>query len=256
MGHIVCITSQKGGVGKTTTAINLATAFAMAEKGSLLVDCDPLGHATTGLGFDKARIKKSLYDGLVGQATAEELIIRSEPGCLKLLPSKIELCRVEAKLMPDKDKKYLLRDLLIELKDEYDYIVIDSPPSLNILTINAINASDLLLIPLQCEFYALEGLCYQLKIIKALRESLNPDIRIAGILLTMFDEDEKISSQIVKDVRVHFKDMVFKTVIPRNTILRNSPCYGETPVFHNIMSVGAQSYLELAKEFMGRWPIN
>lgn len=256
MGHIVCITSQKGGVGKTTTAVNLATALAIAEKSSLLVDCDPLGNATTGLGFDKARIKKSLYDALVGQATAKELIIGSEPGYLKLLPAKIELCRVEAELISNKDKEYLLRDLLIGLKDEYDYIVIDSPPSLNILTINAINASDLLLIPLQCGFYALEGLGYQLKNISALKEGLNPDIKIAGILLTMLDEDEKISGQIAKDVRAHFKDMVFKTVIPRNTILRNSACYGKAPVFHNIMSVGVQSYLELAKEFMGRWPSN
>ncbi len=256
MGHIVCITSQKGGVGKTTTAINLATSLAMAEKDSLLVDCDPLGHATTGLGFDKTRIKKSLYGALVGQATAKELIIRSEPGYLKLLPAKIELCQVEAELMSDKNKEYLLGDLLIGLKDEYDYIIIDSPPSLNILTINAINASDLLLIPLQCEFYALEGLAYQLKIIRDLKESLNSDIRFAGILLTMFDEDEKISRQIVKDVRAHFKDMVFKTVIPRSTILKNSACYGKSPVFHKIMSVGVQSYFELAKEFMGRWPSN
>ena len=202
MGHIVCITSQKGGVGKTTTAINLSAAFALAEKDSLLIDCDPLGHATSGLGFDKTRIKKSLYDALAGQATIGEIIVGSGLRCLKLLPAKISLCRAEFELTTAKFKEYVLRDLLVGIKSEYDYIVIDCPPSLNFLTINAMIASDLLLIPLQCEFYALEGLDYQLEIIKVIKEGFIPEIRIAGILLTMHEEGEPLSSQIAKNVRV------------------------------------------------------
>ncbi len=191
---------------------------------------------------------------MVGKNFAKELIIKSELVFLNMLPARIELRRAEVELMSEKDKEFLLRNLLMELKEEYDYIIIDSPPSLNLLTINAINAADLILVPLQCEYYALEGLSYQLEIIKAIKKSLNPDIKIAGILLTMLEDDENISNQIVEDVRKHFKDMVFKTVIPRNSNLRDSSSSGKPPFLSDIMSAGAQSYLELAKEFILRWP--
>ncbi len=241
-------------MGKTTTAINLSAAFAIAEKKTLLVDSDPQGHATTGMGIDKATIKKGLKHGLTGDAKAADLVVNGMLSSLKMIPAKTDLFGIEAELDSRHGKERLLRDLLKDLKEQYDYIIIDTPPSLNLFTVNALTAADSVLIPLQCEFYALEGLGQLLKIYKVLRKKFNPVIRIKGILLTMFAENEEISRRIAKDARGHFNSLVFKTVIPRDRKLRESPCYGKPLPLSDINSVGARCYIDLGKEIMNSGP--
>jgi len=252
MGHIVCIASQKGGVGKTTTAVNLSTALAIAEKKSLLVDCDPQGHATAGMGIDKTQLDHTIYHVITGKAAKEIPLIASDLERLQTLPAHGELYRAEAEMMRQPDKEIILRNFLRNLRSSYDYIVIDSPPTLSLLTVNAIAAADSLLIPLQCEFYALEGLRLFLKTAQALKKDFNPGIRISGILLTMFDNKEKISLQIGREARHHFKSRVFKTAIPRCTQLRESAAHSKPLLLKDINSTGAQSYLQLAQELMQR----
>ena len=255
MGQIICIMNHKGGVGKTTTAINLSAAFAIAEKKILLVDSDPQGHATTGMGIDKTKIKMGLKQGLTGNAKAADLVVNGVLGSLRIIPARTDLFAVEAELGTRHGKERLLRDLLKDQREQYDYIIIDTPPSLNLFTVNALTAADSVLIPLQCEFYALDSLGQLLKIYKVLRKKFNPAVRIAGILLTMFAEDEEISRRIAKDARGHFSDLVFKTVIPRDRQLRESPCYGRPLPLSNINSPGARCYLDLGKEIMNSSPM-
>ena len=250
MAHIICIANQKGGVGKTTTAVNLSAALAVSEKRTLLVDCDPQGNATTGLGLDKNSIDKSLYHGMIGEATAESLVADSEIDTLKIIPSRVELIGFEVEMMSTPKRERVLKDLLAEINDSFEYIIIDCPPSLSLLTVNALTAADFMLIPLQCEFYALEGLGQLLQTMKRIKYNLNPRLRIAGILLTMYDQRTILSRQVAQDAERYFKDLVFKTIVPRNVRLGEAPSFGKPILLYDATSTGAQSYFNLAKEIM------
>jgi chromosome partitioning protein len=250
MSRAICIANQKGGVGKTTTAINLSASLAVFEKKTLLVDCDPQANATSGLGFDKASLEGTLYEGLLGRSDAASLIRASEIDCLKLLPANVELIGFEVEMMSAPDRETALKRLLAPLKKEFEYIILDCPPSLSLLTVNALTAADSLLIPLQCEYYALEGLGQLLQTVKRVKRSLNPELSIAGILLTMFDRRTNLSHQVAEEANTFFKDLVFKTTVPRNIRLGEAPSFGKPILLYDAASVGAQSYVELAKELM------
>jgi chromosome partitioning protein len=250
MTDIICIANQKGGVGKTTTAINLSAALAVSEKKTLIVDCDPQGNATTGLGIDKNRIDKSLYHGMIGEVDPNNLILDSDIDTMKIIPSRVELIGFEVEMMSNPKREMVLKDLLSRVKHLFDYIVIDCPPSLSLLTINALTAADSILIPLQCEFYALEGLGQLLQTIKRIKHNLNPKLKIAGILLTMFDKRTNLSHQVAEDAEKYFKYLVFKTMIPRNVRLSEAPSFGKPILLYDAASPGAQSYFSLAKEIL------
>ncbi|MEE8399506.1 MAG: ParA family protein [Desulfobacterales bacterium] len=253
MGHVVCVAGQRGGAGKTTTAINLSAAFAMAEKKSLLVDCDPRGYATAGMGIDTAEVPGGLYEAMTGKIPVKDLLIDSELPFLKMLPAGIELARIETERMTEEGKEHILRDLIGDLSPSYDYITLDIASSLNLLAVNAIAASDSLIIPFQCELNALEELCRLLEILKELKEKFNRGIKIAGILFTLFDREERMAREIADAVRLHFNDMVYRTTIPKDDLVQRS-CQQGKPIFlTELTSVGAQRYLELAEEFMNRW---
>ncbi|MBW2450374.1 MAG: ParA family protein [Deltaproteobacteria bacterium] len=250
MTHIICIANQKGGVGKTTTAVNLSAAMAVSEKNILLVDCDPQGNATTGLGIDKNRIEKSLYHGMIGNVDAASLILDSGIETLKIIPSRVELIGFEVEMMSKPEREMVLKKLLSQIKNSFEYIIIDCPPSLSLLTVNALTAADAMLIPLQCEFYALEGLGQLLQTMKRIKYNLNPKLKIAGILLTMFDKRTNLSHQVAQDAEKYFKQLVFKTMIPRNVRLGEAPSFGKPILLYDAASQGARSYFNLAKEIM------
>jgi chromosome partitioning protein len=250
MAHIICISNQKGGVGKTTTAINLSAALAVSEKRTLLVDCDPQGNATTGIGIDKNHLDRSLYHGLIGGDDLDGLVQDTEIGFLKIIPSRVELIGFEVEMMARSDREQVLKRFLARFADLFDYIIIDCPPSLSLLTINAMTAADSMLIPLQCEFYALEGLGQLLETIKRIKQHLNPNLAIGGILLTMFDKRTNLSHQVAEDAEHFFKHLVFKTVVPRNVRLGEAPSFGKPILLYDAASVGAESYFNLAKEIM------
>jgi chromosome partitioning protein len=250
MTSIICIANQKGGVGKTTTAVNLSAAMAVSEKRILLVDCDPQGNATTGLGIDKTHINKSLYHGMIGSVDAQNLILDSDIDTLKIIPSRVELIGFEVEMMSKPEREMALKKLLSQIKNSFEYIIIDCPPSLSLLTVNALTAADFMLIPLQCEFYALEGLGQLLQTMKRIKHNLNPKLKIAGILLTMFDKRTNLSHQVAEDAERYFKHLVFKTMIPRNVRLGEAPSFGKPILLYDATSKGAQSYFDLAKEIM------
>jgi chromosome partitioning protein len=250
MAHIICIANQKGGVGKTTTAINLSAALAVSEKKTLLVDCDPQANATSGLGIDRSRLEKTLYDGMLGRAGVSSLIVDSEISTLKVIPSDIELIGFEVEMMSNPDREKVLKKLISGVTHTFDYIFLDCPPSLSLLTVNALTAAHSVLIPLQAEYYALEGLGQLLDTVKRIKRNLNPDLRIAGILLTMFDKRTNLAHQVAEEAEKYFNDLVFKTIVPRNIRLSEAPSFGKPILLYDATSTGAQSYFDLAREII------
>jgi chromosome partitioning protein len=251
MRKIICIANQKGGVGKTTTAINLAATLAAAEKRTLLIDCDSQGNASSGMGIDRETIsKKNLYHSLIGNVPLKEVIVGTQLPFLDVAPANQDLIGIEVEFVNLEDREKKLRDLLKNLDTAYDYIIIDCPPSLGFLTVNALVASDSVIIPLQCEYFAMEGLGYLLNTVKLVKARMNPSLSLGGILLTMFDTRNSLSHRVSEDVRRHLGEKVFDTIIPRNVRLSESPSHGLPIILYDIKSRGAVSYMELAREIL------
>jgi chromosome partitioning protein len=252
MTQTICISNQKGGVGKTTTAVNLSAALAVSGKKTLLVDCDPQANATTATGIDKPSLGHSLYHGLIRKSDPHEIIISTKVKNLRILPANVDLIGFEVEMMASTDREEILKKLLAGVKQQYDYVIIDCPPSLSLLTLNALTAADSVIIPLQSEFFALEGLGQLLATIKRIKLSLNPGLKIKGILLTMFDRRTNLARQVVEDAETHFKEMIFKTRIPRNIKLGEAHSFGMPIIVYDPASTGSKSYIALAKELLQR----
>ncbi len=250
MARIIGVANQKGGVGKTTTAINLAASLAVLEFKTLLVDADPQANSTTGVGFDLHNVTSSLYDCMVNNAEAEEVILKSDIPNLDLIPSHIDLVGAEIEMINYPNREQVLKTILEPVRKDYDFIVIDCSPSLGLITVNALSASDSVIVPVQCEFFALEGLGKLLNTIKIVQSRLNPNLEIEGILMTMYDGRLRLCNQVVSEVRRHFEEIVFTTIIHRNTRLSEAPSVGKPVILYDSDSKGSINYLNLAKEVL------
>ncbi len=250
MARIIGVANQKGGVGKTTTAINLAASFAVLEYKTLLVDADPQANSTTGTGFDLHNITRSLYDCMVNDAAAKDVILKSDIPYLDLMPSHIDLVGAEIEMINYPNRESVLKNILEPVRDDYDFIVIDCSPSLGLITVNALVAADSVVVPVQTEFFALEGLGKLLNTVKIVQNRLNPELKIEGILMTMYDGRLRLCNQVVSEVRRHFEDIVFSSIIHRNTRLSEAPSFGKPVILYDADSKGSVNYLNLAKEIL------
>ena len=253
MSHVIAIANQKGGVGKTTTAINLGASLAVAEKRTLVVDIDPQGNASSGLGIKDRASRPTIYDVLIGRSSMSEAIVESVhlPG-LDVVPSTRDLVGAEIELISTPNRESILRGAIREVRDRYDYVLVDCPPSLGLLTLNTLTAADSVLIPIQCEFYALEGLSQLLNTVRLVQRGLNPNLDIEGVLLTMYDRRLNLSRQVADEARDYFGDKVYQSTIPRNVRLAEAPSFGQPIVQYDVLSSGAEAYLALAQEVIAR----
>ena len=252
MGKIISIANQKGGVGKTTTAVNLSAALAVMEYKVLLVDADPQANASSGLGINSDELEKSAYECFLGQADINDCLVETDTPNLSVLPTRIDLVGAEVELVNEKNREYYIKRALEPVKDDFDFIIIDCSPSLGLITVNALTASDSVIIPIQSEYFALEGLGKLLNTVRIVQTRLNPSLTIEGLLITMYDSRLRLARQVVEDVRAHFKRLVFDTLIYRNTKLAEAPSYGKSIIMYDATCAGAVNYLNLANEILKR----
>ena len=250
MGKVIAIANQKGGVGKTTTAINLAAALGVLEHKTLLIDADPQANSTSGLGLDPRGVQYSIYDCVIGSVRAQEIITSTDSPNLDVIPSNIDLVGAEIEMINLEEREFQLRKAIEDIRPKYDFIIIDCSPSLGLITVNSLCAADSVIVPVQCEYFALEGLGKLLNTIKIVQSRLNNDLNIEGILLTMYDTRLRLANQVVEEVKMHFQQLVFDTVIHRNTTLGEAPSHGQSIIMHDASSKGAVNYLNLAREIL------
>ena len=250
MGKIIAVANQKGGVGKTTSAINLAASFGALDYKTLIVDADPQANATSGVGLDPKNIKTSIYECIINEAEPQDIILDTDNPNLQILPAHIDLVGAEIEMINLPNREKMMRAALNKIKDNYDFIIIDCSPSLGLITVNALCAADSVIVPVQCEYFALEGLGKLLNTIKIVQNRLNKDLEIEGMLLTMYDQRLRLANQVVEEVKMHFQQLVFDVIIHRNTKLGEAPSHGETIIMHDVSSKGAVNYLNLAREIL------
>ncbi len=255
MGKVISLSNQKGGVGKTTTTINLGASLAALDQNVLIIDADPQANATSGLGINVRDVEKSIYECIVNEIEPSEAIFQTDIKGLSIMPSHIDLVGAEIEMLNEPDREKILKRILAPIRDSFDYVLIDCSPSLGLITVNALTASDSVIIPVQCEYFALEGLGKLLNTIKIIQGRLNPELEIEGFLLTMYDSRLRLSNQVVDEVKMHFQDMVFETIISRNVRLTEAPSYGTPVLYYDADSKGAENHLNLAREIIAKNPV-